>query len=63
MPKISYQEIVSADISESGAVLHEWEMEGEGKFVCLYHSIDGRIVKTFRYGDAIREWNKLCQSK
>ena len=35
MQKISYQEIVTADVSESGTVMHEWILEGEGNFVSL----------------------------
>ena len=63
MPKISYQETVTADVSESGTVLHEWILEGEGNFVSLSHYIDTVFLHTLRYGDAIKKWNELCRSK
>lgn len=63
MPKLSYQEIVTADVSESGTVMHEWILEGEGNFVSLSHYIDSTFVHTLRYGDAIKKWNELCRSK
>lgn len=63
MPKIQYQEIVTPDISENGTVTHEWILDGEGRFVDLYHRVDGICVKIFRYGDAIRKWKELCPSK
>lgn len=55
MPKLSYQEIVTADVSESGTVMHEWILEGEGNFVSLSHYIDSTFVHTLRYGDAIKK--------
>ena len=63
MPKISYQEIVTADVSESGTVTHEWILEGEGNFVSLSHYLDTVFVHTLRYGDDIKKWNELCRSK
>lgn len=63
MPKISYQEIVMADVSESGTVTHEWILEGKGNFASLSHYIDSALVHTLRYGDAIKKWNELCRSK
>ena len=63
MPKISYQEIVTADVSESGTVLHEWILEGEGKFVSLSHYVDSAFVHALRHGDAIKKWDELCRSK
>ena len=63
MPKLSYQEIVTADVSESGTVMHEWILEGEGNFVSLSHYIDSTFVHTLRYGDAIKKRNELCRSK
>ena len=63
MPKISYQEIVTADISESGTVLHEWILEGEDKCVSLSHYIDSAFIHILRCGDATKKWNELCRSK
>jgi len=63
MPKISYQEIVTADVSESGTVLHEWELNGYGSIFELFHFIDGAYKEEFHYGDAIKKWNELCRSK
>ena len=63
MPKISYQEIVTADVSESGTVTHEWILEGEGNFVSLSHYIDYAFIHTLRYGAAIKKWSELCRSK
>lgn len=60
MPKISYQEIVTADVSESGTVLHEWVMNEKGQ---LYHLVNGVFYFKFAGDLAIKKWNELCRSK
>jgi len=62
MPKISYQEIVTADVSESGTVLHEWEYSYDVK-PTLIHKIDGACDNILYDSDAIKKWNELCRSK
>ena len=68
MPKISYREIVSADVSESGTVSHEWEYDAERLILMHTESIDGmRTKSTFQdavFGiNATKKWKELCQSK
>lgn len=59
MPKISYQEIVTADVSESGTVSHEFEYYNS----ILTHSVDGVIVNRLIGEYARKEWIILCRSK
>ena len=64
MPKISYQEIVTADVSESGTVTHEWEYSvSDDIFPTLIHKIDGLCDKVMYNSDAIKMWSQLCRSK
>lgn len=65
MPTISYQEIVTPDISESGTVLHSWNyVEGvRVDFDKLYHCVDEGCVDKFMGRVAKNKWLNLCQSK
>lgn len=59
MPKISYQEIVTADVSESGTVTHEWEYKDS----YLSHNINGVLCKDYSGADARKMWIILCRNK
>lgn len=61
MPKISYQEIVTPDISESGLILHEWNLSEDGLELC--HSVGGNFKFLYVGHEAKQMWIQLCQSK
>lgn len=61
MPKISYQEIVTEDVSESGAVTHEWELSSDKRE--LIHFVDGKFEFLYIGSEAKHMWSQLCRSK
>ncbi len=61
MPKISYQEIVTADVSESGTVTHEWEYNE--RLLILTHTINKSFEAKYLDLKARDKWNELCRSK
>ena len=68
MPKLSYQEIVTADVSESGTMLHEFEFDKKLEVLLHTETNNGENISTsFQsalYGsDAVKMWSQLCRNK
>ena len=60
MPQISYQEIVTADVSETGTVSHLWSLNSNG--TTLYHYIDNMIIESFHGKRQVKSlWKNLCK--
>ena len=61
MPTISYQEIATPDVIESGLVKHEWILDSDG--LELIHISDGEFEFLYIGSEAAQIWENLKHGK